>query len=172
MKLINLEDLMKFPIRLDHYDKEHGNENYVYGVEAVLEYAQHLPIIDADPVKHGRWIYSDTIGGMRYYRCTNCSEQERDCIVNENEIKWYNFCPNCGAKMMDEKSDTDEIKYPHKKTINGIEITEYSEEAYEDDVGGFHDCAEGWNPNGVWCGECCALSCRGCVNENLTKENS
>ena len=35
-------------------------------------------------------------------------------------------------------------------------------EAYYDDVGGFHDCAVGWNPQGVWCGECTAASCRDC----------
>ena len=36
---------MKFPIRLDHYDEEHGNPHFVYGVESVLEYAEHLPAI-------------------------------------------------------------------------------------------------------------------------------
>ena len=35
-------------------------------------------------------------------------------------------------------------------------------EAYYDDVGGFHDSCIGWNPNGVWCGECTRLSCKGC----------
>lgn len=39
-------------------------------------------------------------------------------------------------------------------------------EAYYDDVGGFHDCAIGWNPNGVWCGECTKASCRDCPNRD------
>ena len=42
-KYIKLEDLMKFPIRLDHYDKKHGDINFVYGIETVLEYAENLP---------------------------------------------------------------------------------------------------------------------------------
>lgn len=42
-----------------------------------------------------------------------------------------------------------------------------NKEAYYDDVGGFHDCAEGWNPNGVWCGECTMLSCRDCSSRDL-----
>ena len=46
-KYIKLEDLMKFPIRLDHYDKEHGNVNFVYGIETVLEYAENLQTTDA-----------------------------------------------------------------------------------------------------------------------------
>jgi len=49
--------------------------------------------------KTGRWIYTNTIGGMRYYGCTICTNQEKDCIADENEIQWYNYCPNCGAKM-------------------------------------------------------------------------
>ena len=40
-------------------------------------------------------------------------------------------------------------------------------EAYYDDVGGFHDCAEGWNPKGVWCGECTKGSCRDCSSRDL-----
>lgn len=38
---IDLAELMKFPIRRDHYDKVHGSEEYIFGVEAVLEYAEH-----------------------------------------------------------------------------------------------------------------------------------
>ena len=45
-KYIKLEDLMKFPIRLDHYDKEHGSKDFIYGIETVLEYAENLPVIE------------------------------------------------------------------------------------------------------------------------------
>ena len=45
-KYINLEELMKFPIRRNHYDKEHGNENFIYGIETVLEYAENLQTTD------------------------------------------------------------------------------------------------------------------------------
>lgn len=43
MAYIKLEDLQKFPIRRDHYDKEHGSESFINGVESVLEYAEYLP---------------------------------------------------------------------------------------------------------------------------------
>lgn len=45
-KYINLEELMKFPIRQNHYDKEHGNEDFICGIETVLEYAENLPAAD------------------------------------------------------------------------------------------------------------------------------
>ena len=50
-KYIKLEDLMKFPIRLDHYDKEHGSKDFVYGIETVLEYAENLQTEVSNPVK-------------------------------------------------------------------------------------------------------------------------
>ena len=45
--------------------------------------------IEAEPVRHGRWIY---INGREYLgsHCSNCQ-------------KWYdykhNYCPNCGTRM-------------------------------------------------------------------------
>ena len=49
-KYIKLEELMKFPICRNHYDKEHGNEHFIYGIETVLEYAENLPAADVAPV--------------------------------------------------------------------------------------------------------------------------
>ena len=45
-RLIDLEELLKFPIRIDHYDKVNGNEHFVLGIETVLEYAENLPTIE------------------------------------------------------------------------------------------------------------------------------
>ena len=45
-KYIKLEELMKFPIRRNHYDKEHGSEDFIYGIETVLEYAENLQTTD------------------------------------------------------------------------------------------------------------------------------
>ncbi len=35
----------------------------------------------------------------------------------------------------------------------------------KDEVGGVHEDGMGWNPQGVWCGECGNLSCKGCPHE-------
>ena len=80
-KYIKLEDLMKFPIRLDHYDKKHGDINFIYGIETVLEYAENLQTADTIqewisvkdrlPDKTGRYlvlknrIAPDCLGGNR-----------------------------------------------------------------------------------------------------------
>lgn len=92
MRLIDLDELMKFPIRLNHYDKVNGNEHYVFGVEAVLEYAEHLPTIDAEVVLHGRWKYFHK---QNRAVCLVCSF-ERDLDADFGKAV---SCPNCGARM-------------------------------------------------------------------------
>ena len=53
------------------------------------------PIIDAEPVRHGKWGKSNAISGL--LSCKNCG-----CQRNPNfKIGFgaWNYCPNCGAKM-------------------------------------------------------------------------
>ena len=41
------------------------------------------------------------------------------------------------------------------------------EDCYYDEIGGFHDGAISWNPNGVYCGECTLTSCSGCPSRDI-----
>ena len=62
---IEREELMKFPIRRNHYDKEHGNEHFINGIETVLEYAENLPAADVEPVvrcRECKYSYEDISG--------------------------------------------------------------------------------------------------------------
>lgn len=47
-RYIDLDKLNEYPVRLNHYDKENGNVNFVYGIESVLEYANSLPVFETD----------------------------------------------------------------------------------------------------------------------------
>lgn len=49
------------------------------------------------------WIYADTIAGMRYYRCPNCDDFTVETLVDENEARWFRFCPRCGCKMFTKR---------------------------------------------------------------------
>lgn len=92
---IDREELMKFPIRADHYDKEHGNQHFIAGIETVLEYAESLPAADVAPVVRGQWVKHTKIHGFVY--CSAC----RDVYLDGEWLrdgKW-GYCPNCGAKM-------------------------------------------------------------------------
>lgn len=78
-RLISLDELNKFPIRLDHYDKEHGSEVFVLGIESVLEYAEYLPTVDAVPVT----------------RCKDCRHGEPDLYIigdeDDEDGVWCNY---------------------------------------------------------------------------------
>ena len=87
---IERDALMKYPIRIDHYDKVNGNEHFVLGIESVLEYAEHIPAADVVERKRGEWVYEKTYQGMKYI-CSECGEIP-ECFEP-------NFCPNCGADM-------------------------------------------------------------------------
>ena len=49
--LISRKAVLDYPIRLDHYDEEHGNRHFVLGIESVMEYVESLPSADRQ-----RWI--------------------------------------------------------------------------------------------------------------------
>lgn len=86
---IEREELMKFPIRRNHYDKEHGNEHFINGIETVLEYAENLPAADVEPVvrcRECKYSYEDISGRCcSHGPCTDwvvlddffCSQGER-----------------------------------------------------------------------------------------------
>ena len=59
----------------------------------------HAPTIDAEPVKHGRWLLEREPNGKPY--CFHCSACDGDfAYIGITTV--YNYCPNCGAKMDEE----------------------------------------------------------------------
>lgn len=103
-------DELKYSKDMCYFDPSTGETGKPYSEECE-RMAQALDIAiealknesgEQSEQKTGRWIYTNTIGGMRYYGCAICANQEKDCIADEHEIQWYNYCPNCGAKMESE----------------------------------------------------------------------
>lgn len=114
---IDREELMKFPIRQNHYDNEHGNEHFINGIETVLEYAESLPTADVAPVKRGFWkpISESEITGFNPkfagrdpiagYKCSNCGNEA--IFSCNDEFVLSDYCPNCGARMDGDDGETD-----------------------------------------------------------------
>ena len=62
---------------------------------------RNLPAVDAEPVRHGRWIEREDNIGEVYFSCSACSADWYipDGTPAENHMS---FCPVCGARMDEE----------------------------------------------------------------------
>ena len=89
---INMETIMKFPIRKDHCDKEHANGHFINGIESVLEYVENLPAADVAPVRHGHWCWDG-----RFRACSICGSYVE--FTETLGASHWKYCPHCGAKM-------------------------------------------------------------------------
>lgn len=98
---IEREALLKYPIRIGHYDKEHGNKDFVLGIESVMEYAEALPAADVVEVRHGRWVgleydgYADGCPVYDLWECSECGEEAR----GEDVPDTHPWCHGCGSRM-------------------------------------------------------------------------
>ena len=52
---IDLKDIQAFPIRIDHYDEEHGKRDFVLGIECLMEFVESLPTIDIVRCENCKW---------------------------------------------------------------------------------------------------------------------
>ena len=68
---------------------------------------QRMPTVDAEPVKHGKWIIRDN-PGTGWYRvtCSECGEDVTStapCIgFFPNARVLWDYCPYCGSRMVEE----------------------------------------------------------------------
>ena len=111
MRLINLDELLTYPIRRSNYDKEHGSGEFINGVESVLEYAQEIHVYDlGNHVNRvAKWIPEGTYKTL--YRCSYCGNAENYP---------HKFCGNCGCKMQNEKEEAEGWLY----TNNHLDLIE------------------------------------------------
>ena len=70
-----------------------------------LEDIDNVPTIEAEPVKHGKWLCEwDSRMGTTEVTCSVCktSRELIGCYVGIHGEHLYdkdNYCPNCGARM-------------------------------------------------------------------------
>ena len=88
MALIDKEAIKKFIAD--------GLNSGEFGHDAVtiLAEVEYMPTVDAEPVRHGRWIFG-TANHREYMKCSVCLKSQTPTGV-------FTYCPNCGAKMDEE----------------------------------------------------------------------
>lgn len=63
-----------------------------------VDLIETAPTIDAEPVKHGKWVTVDK--NLSVYQCSECGD-----IRQIDDIPIFDFCPRCGARMIDEVTE-------------------------------------------------------------------
>ena len=87
-------DEIKYPDY--YYSEEASPDPFIEGfhqgkIDAICEIRALAPTIEAEPVKHGRWVYDHWCE----FKCSVCGEWSKSEPYRGKE----NYCPNCGAKM-------------------------------------------------------------------------
>lgn len=70
--------------------------------ELVCKKIDDAPGVDAVAVRHGQWSGFKAVG----VDDDDCYVYRQFCSICNGQSPWdYNYCPNCGAKMMDGDAD-------------------------------------------------------------------
>ena len=89
---------------------------------------ENLPSVKQEP-KTGHWIEKDGFDGDVYYDCSECGESF--CLIDGTPTdNLYNYCPNCGARMVEPQESEDcrnckkwsDCECGRKGHINGTSI--------------------------------------------------
>lgn len=70
------------------------------GAKSAITLLKKEPTVDAEPVRHGHWIFNPKDAIEMMFTLPKCSE----CGAESSD--GGNYCPNCGAKM-DEVEDAE-----------------------------------------------------------------
>ena len=102
MRLIDADALLQ--AKREKYMAEigklaHGDFRALDEQNATVLLIYKQPTIEAEPIKHGRWVYRDSLsgGGGAWWHCSECGRLE---IFVEGYF--HKHCPRCGAKMDEE----------------------------------------------------------------------
>ena len=81
----------------DGYAQTDYFKQYNMGLADGIKALNKLPTAEVGPVKHGclEWRKEKTIWQTGYY----CSECQAFFGKDYDMVKYFNYCPNCGAKL-------------------------------------------------------------------------
>lgn len=92
MRLIDADALKK---AVEDFPNCYNGWSDAYDKAFIIGAIEEAPTIDADRPK-GEWAISEVEFGNYKYQCKECGWYENHAY---NDVKPYNFCPNCGCLM-------------------------------------------------------------------------
>lgn len=78
---------------------EAGNVDAAGYVMWAASIVDEQPTIEAEPVKHGKWLKPAKKYPYWDWKCSECGCEEYRQSDSNGEYRVMNYCPNCGAKM-------------------------------------------------------------------------
>ena len=96
MRLIDADALEVITVKVP---KGMDAKSYMTGMEYVLRKVDALPTIEER--KTGKWIWKT----LDVYKCSECETETHVDECMEEPI--YNFCPYCGARLVQEGEDNE-----------------------------------------------------------------
>lgn len=97
-----MSDLISKSALALHIEKGYRKYGEDFDAEQILCDLEDFPTIDAEPVRHGRWLISE----YEYFDCSICGEYYPNGCDSHEEAERklknhdaYAYCPHCGAKM-------------------------------------------------------------------------
>lgn len=87
MRLIDADELYKKALDII-------KDEASYKAFAIVNAISTAPTIEAEPVRHGKWIDSGINGTVS---CSLC--KFTDFFAKQNRVMLFKYCPGCGAKM-------------------------------------------------------------------------
>lgn len=93
---ISRKALLEYPIRREHYDKEHGDAHFINGVESVMEYAKTLDAVVVPEAKLPEMKPCPFCGGRAQF----IYNRDDDYVYfTHRTVGCMLVCTKCGAKM-------------------------------------------------------------------------
>ena len=94
MRLIDANELKEWVenwFTVNKYYHPYSKSNSI-PINELYDILEHMPTIDAEPVKHGKWIdeAEDWRNQIEWFKCSQCDFPTSTA---------YKYCPNCGARM-------------------------------------------------------------------------
>lgn len=86
--------------------RKDADEKLKTEIAVLLKDIEEQPTIEAEPVRHGKWIETEENHGFddevrnKALACSVCKVAFR--ISDYEQIEDFRFCPNCGARMDEE----------------------------------------------------------------------
>lgn len=98
-KHIDSEAFFKVINTLPYKDTSYPDASAYNGaISDVADMLAHFPAADVQEVRHGRWVVKSDY--PKKAECSACG------YPIENELVcWWDYCPNCGAKMDKEENE-------------------------------------------------------------------